>query len=106
MISPYCQECCKFTQKQCLGKEASQKSFTYWGLIIKQHKSGLSFCHDYEFDDQFYVFSDGKNGDPETIVQAIKRGKQKQAKESSQENSSDFDTGTKLSSADFADLMV
>lgn len=108
MISHYCEECVKFVQKECAGKSVGVGSTnTFYGTPIKQqHLSGLAFCNRYEFAGRFYTFPKGGYEQLETISHAIKRGKQKQVEETNQEIANDFDAGKKLSSADFADLLI
>jgi len=94
MVSRYCQECLKFRQKKCQGKDKPR-----------------SKCRNYEFDVRLYEFPDGsKEAQPETIKEIRKRQIEKEIEEIQQQlNEATYnivDVGKNLSSADFADLLL
>ena len=97
-VSVYCEECLKFKQKTCKGKNESKKAVTYFGTKIKKIcMSGLNFCKLYEFDYRLYTFGDGS---VETIQQVRERQTERYEETSDQEAFDDFDLGANLSSAD------
>ena len=105
MISRFCEECIKFRQKECEGKNQSQQIETFWGQEQIENLSGLNFCKDYEFDVRLYEFPDG-SGKVETIKDAIKRGTKKRKAKEAEEAFGNFEIGASLSSADFENLFI
>ena len=89
MKSRYCQECLKFRQKKCQGKDRPR-----------------SKCKNFEFDVRLYNFPDGsKQTRPETIEVIRERQSERETEQNQQEAFDDFDFGMNLSSSDFANLI-
>lgn len=105
-VSRFCEECLKFRQKQCEGKDPHPKNATFFGspILSKQKLSGLDFCKLYEFDVRLYKFADG-SGQAETIHTVRKRQAKKVEAVSKQEYCDDVDFGASLNLEDFAGLI-
>lgn len=125
MLSQYCEECLKFTEGVCKGKEGSIIITTCFGHVIGRLQSFLKFCKRYQFDvklwplDKREIERDDTFGKVETTIKQSAKQSAKIIKQSRRvakqeritiaENiavAAEVDTGEQLSSADFDDLLI
>lgn len=97
-LNQYCQECLKFTQSNCEGKDSAK--ITRWGRQLAS-PSGLKFCSRYELDGEL---CGGSNEQVETFKDIRNRQQKKTEQDSNQEIADDVNFGESLSSSDFEGL--
>lgn len=101
-LNRYCQECIKFTQGECEGRQviAGNRKTIEWGQSLNKFRpSGLKFCRRYELDGS--LCGDSNNEEVETFEDVRIRGQKRAERFVDQEMADDVDFGESLTSADF-----